>query len=53
LVLVMAGIYLTARLGLAARTTLDVERLLGRPPTTVRQFAEDYRSVWAPSTKAP
>lgn len=41
LVLVMAGIYLTARLGLAARTTPDVERLL----TPFRQFAEDYRSV--------
>lgn len=49
-VLVMAGIYLTARLGLAARATLDVERLLGRPPTTFRQFAEDYQSVWAPSS---
>jgi len=47
-VLVMAGIYLTARFGLAAWRTPDVQRLLGRPPTSFRQFVEDYRSVWMP-----
>ena len=52
LVLVMAGIYLTARLGLAARTTPDVQRLLARPPTPFRQFAEDHQARWAPSSRA-
>jgi len=41
--LVMAGIYTTARLGLAGRVTDDVERVLGRPPRDVRAFFEDYR----------
>lgn len=45
-VLVMAGIYLTARFGLAARVTDDLQRLLERTPRTVRDFAEDYRDVW-------
>ena len=45
--LVMAGIYTTARLGLAGRVTDDVERLLGREPRTVRTFFEDYRDDFA------
>ena len=45
-VLVMAGIYTTTRLGWAEHITSDVERLLGRSPTTLQQFVEDYRSVW-------
>jgi uncharacterized protein YbjT (DUF2867 family) len=51
-VLVMAGIYLTARFGLAARTTSTVQRLLGRPPTSFRQFAEDYQEAWDPVAEA-
>jgi len=46
-VLVMTGIYLTARFGLADRVTDDLQRLLKRPPRTVRDFAEDYADVWA------
>lgn len=46
-VLVMSGIYATTRLGLAGRVTDDVERLLGRPPTSFRRFAEDHRACWA------
>jgi uncharacterized protein YbjT (DUF2867 family) len=46
LVLVMAGIYTTARLGLAGRVTDDVRRVLGRDPISFRQFAEDYRAYW-------
>jgi len=42
--LVMAGIYTTARLGLAGRVTGDVERVLGRPPRDVRAFFEEYRN---------
>jgi len=42
--LVMAGIYTTARLGLAGRVTDDVEAVLGRPPRDVRTFFEDYQA---------
>ncbi|MBW4507291.1 MAG: SDR family oxidoreductase [Scytonematopsis contorta HA4267-MV1] len=45
-VLVMVGIYTTARLGLAGNITSDVEQLLGRPPLTMRQYVEDYRHLW-------
>ncbi len=51
-VLVMAGIYLTARLGCTARITPDAQRLLDRPPTSFRQFAEDHQSVWDPASEA-
>ncbi len=42
----MSGIYTATRLGLADRVTADVEPVLGRPPLTFRQFAEDYREAW-------
>jgi len=45
--LVTAAIYTTARLGLAGRVSPDVEHLLGRPPTTLRRFAEEHAAVWA------
>ncbi|MCU4717048.1 SDR family oxidoreductase [Halapricum hydrolyticum] len=38
--LVMAGLYTTARLGLAGRMSDDVERVLRRPPTTFQEWAE-------------
>jgi len=41
-VLLMVGIYTTARLGLAGRVTDDVERVLGRLPRPVRAYVEDY-----------
>jgi uncharacterized protein YbjT (DUF2867 family) len=41
-VLLMVGIYTTARLGLAARVTDDVERLLGRPARDVGAYVTDY-----------
>ena len=44
--LVMAAIYTTARLGLAATVTPDLANLLGRPPTSLRQFALDYQDCW-------
>jgi hypothetical protein len=43
----MTGIYLTARFGLAARVTDDLQRVLERTPRTVRDFAEDYADAWA------
>jgi uncharacterized protein YbjT (DUF2867 family) len=45
-VLVMTGIYTVARLGLAARVTPDLARVLGRPATPFSAFAADYRDVW-------
>ncbi|SNZ11946.1 Uncharacterized conserved protein YbjT, contains NAD(P)-binding and DUF2867 domains [Natronoarchaeum philippinense] len=41
-VLLMVGIYTTARLGLADRVTDDVERVLKRPPRSIRSYVEDY-----------
>ncbi|MEX2502588.1 MAG: NmrA family NAD(P)-binding protein [Trueperaceae bacterium] len=45
-VLVMLGLYTAARLGMAARVTLELERLLGRPPISVRRFVEDHVGAW-------
>ncbi|MCU0491281.1 MAG: SDR family oxidoreductase [Chloroflexaceae bacterium] len=50
--LVMAGIYTTARLGLAGGVTAEVQRLLGRPPITFRQFAKDFQASWQPTTRS-
>lgn len=44
--LVMVGIYTTARLGLAGRVTGKVRRLLGREPIPLRQFVQDYKKIW-------
>ena len=44
--LVMTGVYTIARLGLASGTTPDLQRLIGRPPTTLRAFAEDHAALW-------
>lgn len=45
-VLVMAGIYGTCKLGFAGTLAPDTERLLGRPPRSMRQFLEDHRECW-------
>jgi uncharacterized protein YbjT (DUF2867 family) len=45
-ILVMAGIYTTARLGLADQVTPETAQLLGRAPITLVQFVADYRQVW-------
>jgi hypothetical protein len=46
-VVVSSAIYTTARLGLADDLTDDVSRILGRPPTGLRAFAERERAAWA------
>jgi len=48
----MVGIYTTARLGLAGRVTDDVERLLGRPPRDVATFVADYAGAFRPAAAA-
>ena len=46
---VMVGIYTACRLGWAARVTDETERLLGRKPTTFREFVRANKAVWDPS----
>lgn len=41
-VLLMVGLYTTVRLGLGDRLTDDVERVLGRPPQSLREYLEDH-----------
>jgi uncharacterized protein YbjT (DUF2867 family) len=45
-VLVMIGIYTTARFGLAATITETTRRLLGRPTISLAQFIADERAAW-------
>jgi uncharacterized protein YbjT (DUF2867 family) len=47
-VLIMLGIYTTARAGLAGRVSGDVARVLGRPPRKFREFVVDYRERFEP-----
>jgi len=44
--LVMAWLYRKTRKGMSAQVTGEVQRLLGRPPISLRQYIEDYRSAW-------
>ena len=44
--LVMAAIYTTARLGLAAAITDELEPLIGRPATTMREFIAEHKRGW-------
>ncbi|WP_080241262.1 SDR family oxidoreductase [Spirosoma rigui] len=44
--LIMVALYSIAKLGKAAKVTNETKRLLGRPPVTFRQYANDYRTVW-------
>lgn len=46
LTLVMASLYTITRFGHAEEISPDVERLLGRPPISFRQFAADYHHSW-------
>lgn len=43
----LLAIYLPTRLGLAREVSPDLARLLGRAPTSVARFAEEYRDCWA------
>lgn len=48
LVAATSVVYTTARLGLAAGRTDELARLLGRPPTTLREFVERERASFLP-----
>ncbi|PEQ87948.1 NAD(P)-dependent oxidoreductase [Bacillus thuringiensis] len=43
-IMVMIGIYTTAKLGLAKRITPDLLNLLGRSPLTMEEFVRDYKN---------
>lgn len=45
-VAVMTAIYLTTRLGMAETVHPETAVLLERPPITMRQFINDYATVW-------
>ncbi|CAN5908970.1 SDR family oxidoreductase [soil metagenome] len=45
-VVVMVALYSVARFGKAAGYSPELEQLLGRPPLTFEQFAEDHKGVW-------
>ena len=51
-VIVMCGIYTTARLGFAGRVTTDVERLLGREPLDFTTFVAEYADQFDPGDAA-
>ncbi len=40
--------YIMGRLGLSAGVTDDLERLLGRTPTSMAQFVRDHAELWMP-----
>ncbi|MFC6975281.1 NmrA family NAD(P)-binding protein [Halomicroarcula sp. GCM10025709] len=48
-VLLLVGIYTTARLGLAGRVTDDLGALLGREPRTLREYVVDYAAEFRPA----
>ena len=45
-VLVMTALYSVARFGKAAGYSPELEKLLGRKPTSLPQFVEDHKAVW-------
>lgn len=42
----LLGFYRLVRTGLSSPVSLDVARVLGRPPTPVSTFARDFATVW-------
>ena len=44
--LVMTGLYLSTRSGMAEPVTGEVERITGRKPRTLRDYARDYAANW-------
>jgi len=45
-VTVMCALYLMTKLGMAKKVTSDLEGLLGRRPTSFKQFVQDHASLW-------
>ena len=51
--LVMTGLYLSTRNGMAERVTGEVERLTGRKPIAFAQYVRDYQDVWCSTSQVP
>lgn len=49
LTLIMSYLYTQTKYGMSAKVTEDVEKILGRIPISLKQFAIDYRHVWIKS----
>lgn len=47
---VVSAIYMTTRFGLAETITPHTQELLGRAPITLKQFVQDFTSVWVNNT---
>ncbi|MFW5785961.1 MAG: SDR family oxidoreductase [bacterium] len=45
--LVMVALYTATRFGSGENVSDDVQRLLGRPPVSMRRFVEDYADTWS------
>jgi uncharacterized protein YbjT (DUF2867 family) len=45
----MLELYAVAKAGYSAAVTSDVERLTGRPPRTVQEFAQEHRAEFLPA----
>jgi uncharacterized protein YbjT (DUF2867 family) len=44
--LVITGLYLSTRFGIAQPVTDEVEKLTGKKPISFEQYAQDYREAW-------
>jgi uncharacterized protein YbjT (DUF2867 family) len=44
--LVMTGLYLSTRNGMAVQVTQEVERITGQKPKTFRQYVQDHKIEW-------
>ena len=43
---VMGLLYMMTRLGAARKTTGDFQRIMGRPPRSLREFIQENRKTW-------
>jgi uncharacterized protein YbjT (DUF2867 family) len=46
--LIMAFLYYNTQKGMAASVNQEVERLMGRKPSSLQQYIRDYREYWQP-----
>jgi len=44
--LVMMGLYISTRFGMAEPITFDVKRLTGRDPVSFKQYVQDHQTIW-------
>lgn len=43
---VMVGLYMSTKMGMAKKVTSELEKLLGRKPTSVEKYIQDYIDCW-------